>query len=128
MEAEDADQSSVLLERERAANIQTAMIELNDDRTPRDTDKVFELYSKDVVYKDNIATVNINSRINEIESQLFDNNRIEDLISKEISFYYSISVYRGNIVLINNAALRRREIYIIYSKYNINNRRRMNAG
>ncbi|MAU59068.1 MAG: hypothetical protein CMC33_05365 [Flavobacteriaceae bacterium] len=44
---------------------------------------------KDVVYENNIALVNINNKIFEIEKQLFDNNIIEDLISKKISFNYS---------------------------------------
>ena len=44
---------------------------------------------KDVVYENNIALVNINNKIYEIEKQLFDNNIIEDLISKKITFNYS---------------------------------------
>ena len=45
---------------------------------------------KDVTYNNNIAQVNINKKIYEIENQLFENNKIEDLISKQISFNYSI--------------------------------------
>ena len=45
---------------------------------------------KDVNYNNNKAQVNINKKLYEIESQLFENNKIEDLISKQISFNYSI--------------------------------------
>jgi len=45
---------------------------------------------KDVVYENNLASVNINNKLYEIENQLFDNNIIEDIISKKISFNYSI--------------------------------------
>ena len=45
---------------------------------------------KDVTYNNNIAQVNINKKMYEIENQLFENNKIEDLISKQISFKYSI--------------------------------------
>lgn len=44
---------------------------------------------KDVTYINNIAQVNINKKIYEIENQLFENNKIENLITKEISFNYS---------------------------------------
>ena len=52
---------------------------------------------KDVVYENNIALVNINNKIFEIEKQLFDNNIIEDLISKKISFNYSTFIERENV-------------------------------
>ena len=45
---------------------------------------------KDVTYNNNIAQVNINKKLYEIENQLFENNKIEDLISKNILFNYSV--------------------------------------
>ena len=45
---------------------------------------------KDVIYDKNIATVNINKKLFEIENQLFENNKIEGIISKQILFNYSV--------------------------------------
>lgn len=45
---------------------------------------------KDVIYDKNIATVNINKKLFEIENQLFEKNVIEGVISKQISFNYSV--------------------------------------
>ena len=45
---------------------------------------------KDVIYDKNIATVNINKKLFEIENQLFEKNEIEGVISKQISFNYSV--------------------------------------
>ena len=45
---------------------------------------------KDVIYDKNIATVNINKKLFEIENQLFEKNQIEGVLSKQISFNYSV--------------------------------------
>ena len=45
---------------------------------------------KDVFYNNTIGIVNINKKLYEIEKQLFENNKIENFITKEISFNYSI--------------------------------------
>ena len=45
---------------------------------------------KDVIYDKNIGTVNINKKLFEIENQLFEKNEIEVVISKQISFNYSV--------------------------------------
>ena len=45
---------------------------------------------EDVVYKNTIGVVNINKKLYEIEKQLFEKNKIENVNTKEISFNYSI--------------------------------------
>ena len=44
---------------------------------------------KDVFFENNIGRIDVNKKILEIENQLFENNKIENLITKEISFNYS---------------------------------------
>ncbi|MBK78084.1 MAG: hypothetical protein CMC88_03095 [Flavobacteriaceae bacterium] len=45
---------------------------------------------KDVIYENNIGIVNIKNKLYEIENQLFENNKVENIITKKISFYYSV--------------------------------------
>ena len=45
---------------------------------------------RDVLYKENNGIVNIESKISELENQLYEKNIIEDVISKKISFNYSV--------------------------------------
>ena len=73
---------------------------------------------KDVVYENNIALVNINNKIYEIEKQLFDNNIIEDLISKKISFNYSTLSSKKVPVLVDKK-INFRPGYLNENKFNI---------
>jgi len=73
---------------------------------------------KDVIYENNIALVNINNKIYEIEKQLFDNNIIEDVISKKISFNYSI-LSRKKVPILFDKKISFRPGYLNKDDFNI---------
>ena len=47
---------------------------------------------KDVFFENNIGRIDVEKKILEIENQFFENNKIENLITKEISFNYSVNL------------------------------------
>ena len=56
---------------------------------------------RDVLYKENNGIVNIESKISELENQLYEKNIIEDVISKKISFNYSVLARKKVPVLLD---------------------------
>jgi len=56
---------------------------------------------RDVLYKENNGIVNIESKISELENQLYKKNIIEDVISKKISFNYSVLARKKVPVLLD---------------------------
>ena len=73
---------------------------------------------KDVIYDKNIATVNINKKLFEIENQLFENNKIEEIISKQISFNYSV-LSKKKVPVFFNKKIKFRPGYLNEDEFNL---------
>ncbi len=55
----------------------------------------------DVLYKNGIGNLDLENKIFEIERQLYEKNRIDEIISKNITFYFSILSRKKVLVLLN---------------------------
>ena len=73
---------------------------------------------KDVIYDKNIATVNINKKLFEIENQLFEKNQIEGVLSKQISFNYSV-LSKKKVPVFFNKKIKFRPGYLNEDEFNL---------